>query len=176
LRAPAIFGPLGEADRIHVSMRKSLRCFNLPRHRGEARMDVDSLKTELEKQLARNPDPDAPHGFRGRFESAAEQYHSDADQIPKAAREAELQRICAEAEAAANAAGLTEAAPAAPAQRVQVETRPEPKVRPAAADPVQVEAAPLVNPPTEGGGPVRYGVAILIAAVAFAGAYYFFRR
>ncbi|MBV9882873.1 MAG: hypothetical protein JO276_07695 [Sphingomonadaceae bacterium] len=140
-------------------------------------MDVDSLKTELEKHLAKNPDAHAPHGFRDRFETAVEQYQSGADQIPKAEREAELQRICAEAEAAANAAGVTEAAPAEPAQRVAIETRPEPELRPAASDPVRTEVDPVVNPPApEGGSGLRYGVAILIAAVVLAGAYCFFRH
>ena len=62
-------------------------------------MDVDALRKELEEHLEKNPDQDAPSGFRDRFESALEQMDAD-DGISDEQREAELQRIRDEAKAA----------------------------------------------------------------------------
>ena len=62
-------------------------------------MDVDALRKELEEHLKKNPDGSAPSGFRDRFESVLEQMAAD-DGITDDEREAELQRIRDEAEAA----------------------------------------------------------------------------
>ena len=62
-------------------------------------MDVDSLRNELEKHLAHNPDADAPQGFRARFDMAVEQYQGDGGGMTKEALETELQQIRTEAEA-----------------------------------------------------------------------------
>jgi hypothetical protein len=132
-------------------------------------MDVDSLRTELEKHLAKNPDAHAPHGFRDRFETAAQQYQADEETIPKAALEAELQQIRTEAEAAANAAGMRDEAPAAAEPRAEAEpARPTP-------DPVERAAEPAqIGPPASNA--MSYGIAIVVAVIVIAGAWYFFRR
>lgn len=136
-------------------------------------MDVDSLRAELENHLANNPDEHAPHGFRDRFDSFAEQYLAADDDSPKAALEQELQQIRDEAEAAAKAAGEA----GAPAPRAEPTPPRAQKVEaPAAAvDPVREIVDAHVNP-AEPGFMQRYGVAVIILAVVLAGAWYFFRR
>jgi hypothetical protein len=130
-------------------------------------MDVDSLKTELEKHLARNPDEHAPHGFRDRFSMLVEQYQADGGEIPKSVLETELQQIRNEAEAAANCVEHPLAEPA---------PRAEAPVKPAA--PSELIGAPAdeqANPPAPGFAQ-RYGLALVVAVVVLAAAWYFFRR
>src|SRR5436305_6928700 len=109
-------------------------------------MDVDSLRNELEKHLAHNPDAQAPHGFRDRFNMAVEQYQAGGEGLPTAALEAELQQIRAEAEAAAKAAGTESDAPAPqPGTEAMGDAAvaPDPPAEPVVVAP----AAPIVNPP-----------------------------
>jgi hypothetical protein len=131
-------------------------------------MDVDSLKTELEKHLANNPDEHAPHGFRDRFDTVVEQYQAEGGTVSKSALEAELLQIRVEAEAAANAAASPGAEAAPP--RVEPPVRPVPPGEPAGApgnDSVDPPASGLVQ---------RYGLALVVAVIVLAAAYYFFRR
>jgi hypothetical protein len=66
-------------------------------------MDVESLRSELERHLGNNPDKDAPDGFRDRFEGIVDEFESGNDHVPREVRETQLQQICKEAEAAAAA-------------------------------------------------------------------------
>ena len=93
-------------------------------------MDVDSLRTELEKHLARNPDEHAPHGFRDRFNAFAEQYQAEEGEEPRAVIEQELHRVRAEAETAANVvivASLMTATPELPVDDLGTNRRCSPK-------------------------------------------------
>jgi hypothetical protein len=144
-------------------------------------MDVDSLKAELEKHLANNPDEHAPHGFRDRFNTLLEQYQSEDGAVPKPILEQELQQIRNEAEAAAKAAGtepaddLQPAPDAAPAPRADaVATPPAPAEQPAAPDYATPSDA-SVDQPSSGFGAGAIAL-IVIIVVALAAAYYFFRR
>ena len=79
-------------------------------------MDVESLRSELERHLGNNPDKDAPDGFRDRFQGIVDEFESGNDHVPSEVRETQLQQICKEAEAAAaagrhDAAGGTETRP-----------------------------------------------------------------
>jgi hypothetical protein len=133
-------------------------------------MDVDSLKAELEKHLAKNPDEHAPHGFRDRFNTLVEQYQSEGDSIPKPVLEQELQQIRNEAEAAAKAAGTEPADDLASAPRSDVVAAP-----PAPSAPVEAPADEPADTPSSGLG---MGTILILVAVivVLAGAYYFFRR
>ncbi len=66
-------------------------------------MDVESLRSELERHLADNPHKDAPDGFRDRFNEVARQHASGDGDLAPSVHEAQLQQICKEAEAAAAA-------------------------------------------------------------------------
>ena len=66
-------------------------------------MDVAALRNELEQHLANNPHPQAPCGFRDRFDAVVEELESDDDDLPRADLEAWLLRIRDEAKAAAAA-------------------------------------------------------------------------
>lgn len=66
-------------------------------------MDVDGLRSELERHLEKNPHEDAPGGFRDRFDVVVEQYQADDGDVPKSALETLLRQIADEAEAAVNA-------------------------------------------------------------------------
>jgi hypothetical protein len=141
-------------------------------------MDVDSLKAELEKHLAHNPDAQAPHGFRDRFDILAEQYKADEGDVSKSALETELQQIRNEAEAAANCAG--EQPRAEPPPRVlEVEKPAPPEERVSETVDARVNPAETVNAnvePPASGFIARYGIALVTAVVVLAAAYYFFRR
>jgi hypothetical protein len=138
-------------------------------------MDVDSLRAELEAQLAKNPDPDAPGGFRDRFDTLVEQYKAQDDDVPKPQMEAMLQQIRTEAEAAwccAEHARGEDAPPHVP----QVPPRAEAAPRPDPAGPVISEKVqPQVSRP-EAGFVQRYGIALVVAVVVIAGGWYFFGR
>lgn len=139
-------------------------------------MDVEALKNELEHHLSRNTDEHAPHGFRDRFGILLEQYQAEEGDLPKAAIEAELQQIRAEAEAAGDCCERP-GAEAAPRAEEAVDRpappSPEPVDRPAAAAPDQpAESAE----PAEPGFMARYGLALIIIVVALGAAWYFFRR
>ena len=147
-------------------------------------MDVDSLRNELEKHLAHNPDADAPQGFRARFDMAVEQYQAGGEGIPKEALEAELQQIRTEAEAAAKAAGAEGGEPA-PQPRAEsaadAAVAPEPPAEPVVVPP----AAPVVTPPAAPAadhadpapsGFARYAVPLIAGLIAMAAAWYFFFR
>ena len=145
-------------------------------------MDVEALKNELEQHLAKNTDEHAPHGFRDRFGILAEQYQAEGEDGPKAAIEAELQQIRAEAEAAANCcceqpgAEATPPKAEAPSPRVE-EVPPKAEDRPAPPSPEPIErpaAAPAE--PAQPGFMGRYGFALIIIVVVLAGAYYFYQR
>ena len=147
-------------------------------------MDVDSLRNELEQHLANNPDPDAPHGFRARFNMAAEQYAAGDAGIPKEALEAELQQIRNEAEAAAKDAGTESDEPAAQPHADAVQepvAAPEPPAEPVVVAPAAPVVAPPAAPAADHGDPApggfgRYGVALVVAVVVIAAAWYFFFR
>jgi len=135
-------------------------------------MDVDSLKAELEEHLKKNPHPDAPGGFRDRFDAFVEQHAEDAEDFPKAYVEEQLQRIRDEAEAAWNAAE----AEAGDAPRVGA------RGAPAAAPSVGAPSAPAAD----GGGAgdaagaspgflQQYGIALVAALIVLAIAYFYFR-
>jgi hypothetical protein len=129
-------------------------------------MDVDSLKAELEEHLAKNPDADAPHGFRDRFQSLTEQYQAEGGEIPKSVWEGELQRVRNEAEAAWKCADPSH--DHGPAARAEARETP-------AAPASDARADETVNPPVAG-FMQRYGIALIVAVVVLAGAWYFFRR
>jgi len=145
-------------------------------------MDVDSLRNELEKHLAHNPDADAPQGFRARFDMAVEQYQGDGGGMTKEALETELQQIRTEAEAAAKAAGTESDAPAPHAAAVgDAALAPEPPAQPVVVAP----AAPVVAPPAAPvadhadpapGGVGRYALPLIVGLIAMAAAWYFFFR
>ena len=161
-------------------------------------MDVDGLRNELEKQLAKNPDAHAPQGFRDRFDAEVARYESSESDVPKSAREAELQRIHDEAEAAATAAGAPRAEEAEALMSAVVEPgqaeAPEPRA--AAAEPAAEAVAAPVNPPPPAepvaapatgpaeahaelpaaGGSMTYALALVGIAAVLAAAYYFFRH
>jgi hypothetical protein len=146
-------------------------------------MDVDSLRNELEKHLANNPDAHAPHGFRDRFNIAVEQYEAGGEGIPKEALEAELQQIRVEAEAAARAAGTEGDAPAQPhAEAVQdAVVAPEAPAEPIAVAPAAPVVASSPAPSADHGDPApggfaRYGVPLIVALIVMAAAWYFFFR
>ena len=67
-------------------------------------MVVASLRSELEQHLQRNPHPQAPEGFRDRFDQLVEHYEAESDPAERSAIEADMRRVRNEAEAAANAA------------------------------------------------------------------------
>jgi len=129
-------------------------------------MDVDSLKAELEKHLANIPDEHAPHGFRDRFDTLAEQYQAEGGDVPKSVLETELGQIRAEAEAAANAAAMPGSE--APPPRAEAVEAPAAPSEPAGA-PAQEPVAP---PPAAG---PRLAFAIVLIIVVLAATYYFFR-
>lgn len=134
-------------------------------------MDVDSLRAELETHLAKNPDADAPGGFRDRFETLVEQYQAADDDVPKPEMEAMLQQIRAEAEAAWSCMehGRGEdAPPRAEEPRAEPANRPTPP-----GDPVSERLDPQVIQP---GFIQRYGLVLVVAVVALGGAWYFFGR
>ena len=66
-------------------------------------MDIDGLRTELEKHLKNNPHPDAPDGFRDRFEQFVEMHAAETDATDKSELETQLVRIRDEAAAACKA-------------------------------------------------------------------------
>jgi|GEM_PF-5747382 len=163
-------------------------------------MDVDSLKNELEGHLKRNPDENAPSGFRDRFAATIEDIEAAEDEESKKELQAALEQIRAEAEAAANCACEPAEAPkdgADEAEAVEAkadERPPEPPVAAAApaakaveakvdeslaespaaaATPAERASEPLAEPVS---GPMqRYGLigaAVLIALVV---ALYFYR-
>jgi hypothetical protein len=141
-------------------------------------MDVDSLKAELEEHLAKNPDEHAPHGFRDRFDSIAEQYKCEGCEVPKAVWEGELQRVRDDAEAAwraADGSGADAPPPRAEAPQPRAEAVEAPSAPPA---PVERSDPPRLDPvdPPPPGFLQRYGVALAVAAVVLIGAWYFFRR
>ena len=138
-------------------------------------MDIDSLRAELEQHLAKNPDPDAPEGFRARFETLVQQYQAADDDVPKPQMEGMLQQIRDEAEAAWCCVehGREEHAPPKapdPGPRAEPAGKPTPL-----GDPVTERAAPQMTP-SEAGFLQRYGLALAIGLVVLAGAYYFYRR
>jgi hypothetical protein len=138
-------------------------------------MDIDSLRAELETHLAKNPDPDAPGGFRSRFETLVEQYNAPDDDVPKPQMEAMLQQVRADAEAAwccVEHARGEDAPPHAP----EPPPRAEPADRPTPpGDPVIERAHPDLNVP--GAGFVqRYGIGLVVVVVVLGAAYYFFGR
>lgn len=131
-------------------------------------MDVDSLRAELEQHLEKNPHPDAPDGFRDRFETVAEQLAAADGDFPKSVLEGQLQQIWNEAEAAANAADAKPAAmpkAAAPAARPKAAAPPAP-----AADSGGDDAA---STPAQGGQQRTAIVAGLVAAALVAAFFYF---
>jgi hypothetical protein len=152
-------------------------------------MDVDGLRNELEELLKKNPDENAPQGFRDRFEAAVAMMSVEGDGIPVQAQEAELQRIRDEAEAAAAAAGGARAGRGAPA--------PAPKrkatapTRPKKGDPGPVETKiddhGSAAGAQMGSGPVeaqdsasaallqRFGIAGGVAVAVLVAAYFFLR-
>jgi hypothetical protein len=137
-------------------------------------MDIDSLRAELETHLAKNPDADAPDGFRDRFETLVEQYQAPDDDIPKPQMEAMLQQIRIEAEAAwccvEHARGED-----APPHAQEPPPRAEPVNKPPhPGDPVSERAHQVSQP--EPGFMQRYGIALVVAVVVLGLAYYFFRR
>ena len=146
-------------------------------------MDVESLRNELEKHLAHNPDADAPRGFRDRFNMAVEQYQAGGEGIPTQALEAELEQIRIEAEAAAKAAGAESDEPALQPRTEAVQeavVAPAPPAEPVVVAPVAPTppARPAVAPvdPAPGGFVQRYGVALVVALIVIAAAWYFFFR
>jgi hypothetical protein len=134
-------------------------------------MDVDSLKAELEEHLAKNPDDQAPDGFRDRFNVLLEQYQAnDGEHGTKAVIETELQQIRAEAEAAWRCCESPRAEEAPP--RAEAVEAP---VAPAPGDPVRAQVDEHVNPAAPG-FMQRYGLSLIVAVVVLGAAYYFFRR
>lgn len=143
-------------------------------------MDVESLRAELETHLAKNPDPDAPDGFRDRFDTLAEQYKDANDDVPKPQMEEMLKQIRVEAEAAwccvEHARGED-----APPHRPEAPPRAEDAPKPDPAGPViapKVDPAERAEAPSqpEAGFLQRYGIALVVAAVVIAGGWYFFGR
>jgi hypothetical protein len=127
-------------------------------------MDVDSLRAELEQQLDKNPDEDAPGGFRDRFDIVADRYAAGDGDVPKEALEAQLQQIRNEAEAAWRAC---QADPAAGAEAAAPDGRPR-------AESGDTGAADV--PAAEPGGLLsRFGLPLVLILVVVAAAYFFLR-
>jgi len=130
-------------------------------------MDVAGLRHELEQHLGKNPHEDAPDGFRDRFDAVVDEMESGSDHVPREMREAQLRRICDEAEAAA-AAGRTEA-----------DSAPAPEPRPGARD---VPAGPSPDRtdtklPAEAdqGAPGRRLVPLVLLVIIIVAAYFVLR-
>jgi hypothetical protein len=124
-------------------------------------MDIPGLKAELEEHLKRNPHPEAPEGFRDRFEQAAEHYQAETDADDKAQLATLLQRIPKEAEAAANAACASDEP-----------DLPEPR-EPIVGDPLP--SGPDGDPRPDGRrSRTRIGVIVGALAAAAAAAFYFY--
>lgn len=153
-------------------------------------MDVAGLRQEMERFLAQNADHDAPTGFRCRFETAVQAYEAEGGSIPKSELEAELRQIRNEAEIAVKAAEAdhAEAAPppaepvVAPAERkapvapIAAPEAPAEREEPAAAPAAPEEPVAERDGAPVFGGVVTYGIGILVALAALAGAYFLFRR
>ena len=130
-------------------------------------MDVDSLKAELEKHLAKNPDEHAPHGFRDRFNTLVEQYQSEGDCIPKPYWSSELQQIRNEAEAAAKAAGTEPADDPADAPRSDVVAAPRQRAgRPRQRQRARPTNRPMRHRPAWESGAILVIVAIVVVLAA----------
>ena len=71
-------------------------------------MDVAAIRNELEQHLENNPHPQAPSGFRDRFDAVVAEMESGDDDFPRSVLEAQLQQIRDEAKAAAAAAQADE--------------------------------------------------------------------
>ena len=117
-------------------------------------MDVGTLRDELEEQLKNNPDEHAPSGFRDRFEATVEGMEAADDAETKAALEAQLRQIRAEAEAAVKCAcGEDEQAPAPSAEQEEAAAEAPPveaKMEEfAPAEPAIVEAKVEDSAPAE---------------------------
>jgi len=136
-------------------------------------MDVDSLKAELEEHLKKNPHPDAPDGFRDRFDAFVEQHAAEADEddFSKAELEEQLKRIRDEAEAAWNAAGADPGG----APKVDAPSAPAPAPR------VGAPSAPAAD--GGGGGDAagaspgflqQYGIALVAALIVLVIGYFYF--
>ena len=128
-------------------------------------MDIASLRNELEEQLKRNPHPEAPDGFRDRFEQAVEHHAAETDADDKTELEAQLHRIRDEAEAAANAACADgRDAPDLPRP-------PDPIVD----DPIPRGPDDDVDPAPRRPSRTRIGLVLGAVAAAAATAFYFYR-
>jgi cell division septation protein DedD len=130
-------------------------------------MDVDSLRAELEAQVAKIPHQDAPDGFRDRFDHVAECLKSGEGDCPQSALEAQLQQIRDEAEAAAKA-GAAEAAGGE-------EDRAAPMSAPQSAPKSAPAPAPRQEPEPEPASFQRYGIAAGIVVVLLVAAYFYLR-
>lgn len=149
-------------------------------------MDVDSLRAELEQHLDRNAHPDAPDGFRDRFDHVAEQIGAGEGDSPKSVLEGQLQQIRNEAEAAANAGDAKPPAkpPAgprvrAPAAKPKVGAPPAPDAARVGGEKVVTAPAPTAGRGGDDAAPSpgflqSYGIVlVLIVAVLAAGFFYF---
>lgn len=140
-------------------------------------MDVDSLRNELEEHLKRNPDADAPSGFRDRFAAIVEDIEAADDEESKAGLQAALQQIRAEAEAAANCACEPAEVPETGTDKAEaVEAKadePLAEAPVAVAPPAEPTSEPVAEPVS---GPMqRYGLIAAAVLVALAVALYFYR-
>ena len=125
-------------------------------------MDVDALRKELEEHLGKNPDENAPSGFRDRFESVLEQMRAD-DGVPDEAWNAQLQRIRDEAEAAAKCASDDQGG----TRGTRGKDVPTEEAGGGASTPAQDQASASFLQ--------RFGLPLGVAAIALAAAYFALR-
>ena len=147
-------------------------------------MDIDSLRNELEEHLKRNPDPDAPSGFRDRFDELAADIEAAQDEESKTELKAQLAKIRAEAEAAADCACDHSAASEAEARETGIDERSAGAAEAQVAEPPSAEPATTGLPAEQANEPVagpesgliqRYGLIIAAVLVALVVAIYFYR-
>jgi hypothetical protein len=128
-------------------------------------MDVGNLRIELEQHLNRNPDKDAPGGFRDRFDTIAEQHAAEEDDIPKSVLAGLLRQVRNEAEAAANAAAIDSA--------------PDVRVGASGAAPREsggaVDAAGDTATAPSPGLLQRYGIVLVVILIVLVAAFLYFR-
>lgn len=122
-------------------------------------MDVDALRKELEEHLGKNPDDNAPSGFRDRFETVLEQKRAD-DGVPDEVWDAQLRRIRDEAEVAAKCASDDQ--DGTPGKEVPIEGPGG-----GGSTPAQDQAS--------AGFLQRFGLPLGVAAIALAAAYFALR-
>ena len=137
----------------------------------EANVDVANLKSDMEQHLEKNPDENAPEGFRDRFEAAVAELESAENDEERDACHAQLRQIRKEAEAAAKAAGMAGEEGSAAEAGASDDTG-----GPAAEEQTVAPGEPTPEAPPDAVGEAtgflqRYGLPLLIVLVVLVAAY-----